>query len=67
MQSRLKNLVKHTRKHSFKLVKPRCHLDIRKFSFARRVVDIRNSLNDNLIACDSINVCDSAVNQTEYL
>ena len=45
----------HTRGHSLKLVKPRCHLDIRKFSFAHRVVDTWNSLNDEVIACDSIN------------
>ena len=30
----------HTRGHSLKLIKPRCHLDIRKFSFAHRVIDI---------------------------
>ena len=44
----------HTRGHSLKLIKPRCRLDIRKFSFAHRVIDICNSLYDNIIACDSI-------------
>ena len=44
----------YTRGHSLKLVKPRCPLDIRKFSFAHRVVDTWNSLNDEVIACDSI-------------
>ena len=38
-----------------KLIKPRCHLDIRKYSFAHRIVDTWNSLDDNIIACDSIN------------
>ena len=33
----------------------RCHLDIRKFSFAHRVVDMWNSLDDDIIACNSIN------------
>jgi len=28
----------HTRGHSLKLIKPRCRLDIRKFSFANRVM-----------------------------
>ena len=44
-----------TRGHTLKLVKPRCHLDIRKFSFAHRVVDMWNSLDDDIVACDSIN------------
>ena len=44
-----------TRGHSLKLVKPRCRLDVRKFSFAHRVIDLWNSLDDNIIACDSLN------------
>ena len=44
-----------TRGHSLKLVKPRCRLDVRKFSFAHRVVDAWNSLDDSIVACDSIN------------
>ena len=39
-----------TRGHSLKLIKPRCHLDIRKVSFAHRVIDLRNSLDDSIIA-----------------
>ena len=37
------------------LLKPRCRLDIRKFLFAHRVIDILNSLDESIIACDSIN------------
>jgi len=44
-----------TRGHSLKLIKPRCRLDVRKYSFAHRVVDVLNSLDDNVIACDSLN------------
>jgi len=44
-----------TRGHCLKLIKPRCHLDIRKYSFAHRIVDIWNSLDEDIIACDSIN------------
>jgi len=44
-----------TRGHSLKLIKPRCHLDVRKYSFAHRAIDIWNSLEENTIACDSIN------------
>jgi len=45
------------RGHSLKLIKPRsrCHLDVRKYSFAHRVIDIWSSLEENTIACDSIN------------
>jgi len=35
----------HTRGHSLKLVKPRCRLDIRKFSFAHRIINICSSLD----------------------
>ena len=45
----------HTRGHSLKLIKPRCCLDIRQFLFAHSVIDIWNSFNDSIIACDSIN------------
>jgi len=34
-----------------------CRLDVRKYSFTHdRVVDVGNSLDDNVIACDSLNV-----------
>ena len=44
-----------TRGHSLKLVKPRCRLDVRKFSFEHRLVEKRNSLDDRTIAFDSMN------------
>jgi len=44
-----------TRGHYLKLVKPRCRLDVRKFSFSHRVVEIWNSLDNGIVACDSIN------------
>jgi hypothetical protein len=44
-----------TRGHSLKLVKPRCRLDVRKFSFAHRVVEVWNSLDELTVACDSTN------------
>ena len=44
-----------TRGHTLKSFKPICHLDIRKFSLAHRVIDAWNSLDDNIIACNSIN------------
>jgi len=44
-----------TRGHSVKLIKPRCHLDVRIYSFAHWVVDVWNSLDENVITCDSLN------------
>ena len=41
-----------TRGHSLKIVEPRCRLDVRKFSSAHRVVDIWNSLEDRIVACE---------------
>jgi len=40
---------------SLKSVKPRCRLDVRNFSLAHRVVEVWNSLDDKVIACDSLN------------
>jgi len=40
-----------TRDHSIKLVKPRRN----KFSFAHRIIDIWNSLDENIVACDLLN------------
>ena len=46
--------VHNTRGHSLKLFKLTCNLDVRKYSLAHRVVNIWNSLTDEVIACDSI-------------
>ena len=46
--------VHNTRGHSLKLFKLTCNLDVRKYSLAYRVVNIWNSLTDEVIACDSI-------------
>ena len=51
----IKALHQQLRGHSLKIVKPRCRLDVRKFSFAHRVVDMWNSLDERIVACDSIN------------
>ena len=45
--------LRSTRGHSSKVVKPRCCLNIRKFSFAHRIADICDGLDDSIIACDS--------------
>ena len=44
-----------TRGHSLKLFKYGCRLDCRKFAFYNRIVNIWNELEEDIIACDSIN------------
>ena len=46
-----------TRGHSLKIVDPKCRLDVRKFSFVHRVVEMWNSLDNRIVAYDSINSC----------
>ena len=42
--------------HSLKLFKFGCRLDCRKFAFGFRFVDLWNSLDENIIACNSVNL-----------
>ena len=44
------------RGHSLKLFKSGCRLDCRKFSFGFRSVDLWNSLDEDVIACNSVNL-----------
>ena len=43
-----------TRGNSLKIAKERCTRDIRKFSFTNRVVDIWNSLPENIIKANTV-------------
>ena len=43
-----------SRGDSLKIVEPRCRLDVRKFSFAHRGVEMWNSSDNRTVACDSI-------------
>lgn len=38
-----------TRGHAFKLAKPRCHLDVRRYFFSDRVVDNWNALDEEAV------------------
>jgi len=38
-----------TRGHNLKLFKPQCSLDVRKYSFEYRVIDIWNSLLSDIV------------------
>jgi len=44
------------RGHNLKLFKPQCSLDVRKYSFAYRVIDIWNSLSNDIVNASSISV-----------
>ena len=52
-----------TRGHSLKLFKQGTHLDCRKYVFSQRIVNIWNSLSEDVIACDSINVFKSRIDK----
>ena len=44
-----------TRGHSLKLVHPRCHYDLRKYSFTVRIVNLWNSLPENVVSANTVN------------
>ena len=43
-----------TRGHSLKLFKCQCRLDIGRFAFSNRVVNMWNSLSEDVVACDTV-------------
>lgn len=44
-----------TRGHAFKLAKPRCHLDVRRYFFSDRVVDNWNALDEEAVQAATLN------------
>ena len=44
------------RGHSYKLYKPNFRLDIRKFSFSVRVINIWNALPYSVLQCNTVNL-----------
>jgi hypothetical protein len=45
---------RNTRGHKYKLFKPRCRLNIRKNSFCNRVVNMWNSLSENVVTANTL-------------
>ena len=48
------NSVSNTRGHAYKLIKNRCRLDCRKFSFSFRVTTIWNCLSNEIVCCRTV-------------
>ena len=48
------NIVLNTRGHAYKLVKNRCGLDCRKFSFSFRVIYVWNFSSNDLVCCSIV-------------
>ena len=51
----IKNLDTRTRGNTLKLTNRRSNIDIRKYSFCFRIVNLWNSLPENVVTVDSIN------------
>ena len=45
-----------TRGHSLKLVKHRCKTDLRRHFFSERIINRWNSLDENTVSSDSLNI-----------
>jgi hypothetical protein len=50
-----RNLDSRTRGHSRKLIVERCKYDLRKYSFCNRVINVWNSLPENVVSSCSVN------------
>ena len=47
---------KITRRHNFTLVKTQSRLDVRKFSFSQRAINVRNKLSEECVHASSVNM-----------
>ena len=52
-----------TRGHYLKILKKGCRLHCRKFSFSQRIVNMWNSLYEDIIACDLVNSFKSRIDK----
>lgn len=55
-----------TRGHNYKIYKRQCHLDVCKYSFSFRVVDIWNSLPSNIVNAESVNSFKNRLNSINF-
>ena len=54
MHKHFLNYHKYVQEDTLKLFKKGCKLDCRKYTFAQRMVDIWNSLDEDTVACVSL-------------
>jgi hypothetical protein len=55
-----------TRGHNLRLVKPVCNLDVCKYSFSSRVVDLWNSLPQHVVNLSTVGSFKSALNDLDF-
>jgi len=48
-------LLSHTRGNSLKIVNRRCYCDLRKYSFCNRIINVWNSLPEDIVTAPSVN------------
>jgi len=63
---RSQNITGITRGHNLKLFKPQCNLNVRKYSFAYRVIDIWNSLSSDIINAVTVSVYKQKIESVDF-
>ena len=58
--------VNKTRGHNLKLIKPACELDVRKFCFSCRVIDLWNNLPGHIVNSSTVSSFKSALNNLDF-
>ena len=56
--------IKITRGHNFTLVKKQSRLDVRKFSFSQRTIDIWNKLSTECVHASSVNMFKNKIDKS---
>ena len=55
--------IKITRGHNYTLVKKRCRLDVRKFSFSQRTINAWNKLSEECVHASSVNMLKNRIDK----
>ena len=56
----------YTRGHTFRIRKQRCQLDIRKYCFSQRVVNIWNNLTSEAVNADNISIFKNKIKSCNF-
>ena len=54
---------KITREHNFTLVKKQSRLDVRKFSFSQRTINVWNKLSEECVHASSVNMFNNRIDK----